>query len=38
MSRNSWKYLIDSLLFICLAGIVFIGILLGLVIPKRLIA
>jgi len=34
MSRNSWEYLIDSLLFICIVGIVFIGILMGLVIPK----
>jgi len=38
MSRNSWEYLIDSILFICMVGIIFIGILLGLVIPERLIA
>lgn len=38
MSRNSWKYLIDLLLFICMTGIVFIGISLGLVIQERLTA
>jgi len=38
MSRNSWEYLSNSLLFICLVGIVFIGISLGLVIQERLIA
>jgi len=34
MNRNSWKYLIDSLLFICFVGIIFTGILMGLFIPK----
>jgi|Deesub1362B_J571_1020462.scaffolds.fasta_scaffold00042_81 hypothetical protein len=34
MSRTDWKYLIDTLLFICLVGIALIGLFLGLVIPK----
>lgn len=34
MSRTDWKYLIDTLLFICVVGIAFIGFLMGLVIPK----
>lgn len=34
MNRNRWRYLVDSLLFISLVGIVIIGILMGLVIPK----
>ena len=34
MSRTDWKYLIDTLLFVCFLGIVLIGLLLGLVIPK----
>jgi len=34
MKKSDWQYLIDSLLFICILGIVFIGFFLGLVIPK----
>jgi hypothetical protein len=34
MKRSDWQYLIDSLLFITIIGIVFIGFLLGLVLPE----
>ena len=34
MSKTDWKYLVDTLLFICIVGIAFIGFLMGLVIPK----
>ncbi|MGC9057297.1 MAG: DUF4405 domain-containing protein [Candidatus Saccharicenans sp.] len=34
MNRNRWRYLVDSLLFISLVGMVIIGILMVLVIPK----
>ena len=34
MKKSDWQYLIDTLLFICIIGIVIIGFLLGLVIPK----
>jgi len=34
MSRTDWKYLVDTLLFICIVGIALIGFLMGLVIPK----
>ncbi len=34
MKKSDWQYLIDTMLFICIIGIVFIGFLLGLVIPK----
>ena len=34
MTRTDWKYLVDTLLFVCIVGIAFIGLLLGLVIPK----
>jgi hypothetical protein len=34
MKKSDWQYLIDSLLFINIFGIVIIGFLLGLVIPK----
>ena len=34
MTRTDWKYLVDTLLFLCIVGIAFIGLLLGLVIPK----
>lgn len=34
MKKSDWQYLIDTLLFICITGIVFIGFLLGLIIPK----
>jgi hypothetical protein len=33
MKKSDWQYLIDSLLFICITGIVFIGFLMGLFIP-----
>ncbi|MBM3285331.1 MAG: DUF4405 domain-containing protein [Candidatus Aminicenantes bacterium] len=34
MKRTDWKYLVDTLLFICMVGIAFIGLLMGLVLPK----
>ena len=34
MNKNKLKYVVDSLLFICVVGIAFIGILLGFVIPE----
>ncbi len=34
MKRIDWNYLVDTLLFIFLGGIAFIGFLMGLVIPK----
>jgi hypothetical protein len=34
MKQSDWRYLVDALLFICLVGMAFIGILLGLVIPE----
>lgn len=34
MKKTDWQYLIDTLLFLCIVGIVFIGFLMGLVIPK----
>ena len=34
MKKSDWQYLIDTFLFICIMGIVLIGFLLGLVIPK----
>jgi hypothetical protein len=34
MKLSDWRYLVDALLFICLVGMVFIGILLGLVIAE----
>ncbi|MFZ2055145.1 MAG: DUF4405 domain-containing protein [Candidatus Aminicenantales bacterium] len=34
MKQSDWRYLVDALLFICLIGMAFIGILLGLVIPE----
>ena len=33
MKKSDWQYLIDSLLFICITGIVSIGFLMGLFIP-----
>jgi hypothetical protein len=33
-TRTDWKYLIDTLLFLCTVGIVVIGVLLGFVIPE----
>jgi len=34
MKKTDWQYLIDTLLFLCIVGIAFIGFLMGLVIPK----
>lgn len=34
MKKTDWKYLVDTLLFICITGIVFIGVLLGFVIAE----
>jgi hypothetical protein len=34
MKKSDWQYLVDTLLFINILGIVFIGFLLGLILPK----
>jgi len=34
MKKTDWQYLIDTILFLCIIGIAFIGFLMGLVIPK----
>jgi predicted RecB family endonuclease len=34
MKKTDWQYLIDTLLFLCIVGIIFIGFLMGLVLPK----
>jgi len=34
LSRTDWKYLLDTLMFLCLLGIVAIGLLLAFVIPE----
>ncbi len=34
MKKTDWQYLVDTLLFLCIVGIVFIGFLMGFVIPK----
>jgi len=34
MKKSDWQYLVDTLLFVCIVGIAFIGILMGLVIPQ----
>ena len=34
MKKTDWQYLVDTLLFLCIMGIAFIGILMGLVLPK----
>jgi hypothetical protein len=34
MKKSDWQYLVDTLLFICIIGIAFIGILMGLVLPQ----
>jgi hypothetical protein len=34
MKKSDWQYLVDTLLFICIVGIAFIGFLMGLIIPK----
>jgi predicted nucleic acid-binding protein len=34
LKKTDWQYLVDTLLFLCIVGIVVIGFLMGLVIPK----
>jgi len=34
MKKTDWQYLVDTLLFLCIVSIVFIGFLMGLVLPK----
>lgn len=34
MKKTDWQYLVDTLLFLCIVGIVFIGFLMGLILPK----
>ncbi len=34
MRKTDWQYLVDTILFLCIVGIVFIGFLIGLVIPR----
>lgn len=34
MKKADWQYLVNTLLFICMVGIILIGLLLGLVIPE----
>ena len=34
MKKSDWQYLVDTLLFVCIVGIVIIGFLMGLFIPK----
>lgn len=34
MKKSDWQYTVDTLLFMCIIGIAFIGFLMGLVIPK----
>ncbi len=34
LKKSDWQYLVDTLLFICIVSMAFIGFLLGLVIPK----
>jgi len=34
MKKTDWQYLIDTLLFLCMVSIVFIGFLIGLFLPK----
>jgi hypothetical protein len=33
-TRTDWKYLVDTLMFLCIVGIVLIGLLMGFVIPE----
>jgi hypothetical protein len=33
-TRTDWKYLVDTLMFLCVVGIVAIGLLMGIVIPE----
>jgi Domain of unknown function (DUF4405) len=34
LTRTDWKYVVDTLMFLCLVGIVLIGLLMGFVIPE----
>jgi len=34
MKKSDWQYLVDTFLFLCIAGIAFIGFLMGLFLPK----
>jgi len=34
MKKADWQYLVDTLLFVCIVGIIIIGILMGLFLPK----
>jgi len=34
LSRTDWKYIVDMLMFLCMLGIVLIGLLMGFVIPE----
>ena len=34
MKKTDWQYLVDTLLFLCIVGIIFIGFLMGFVLPK----
>ena len=34
MKKTDWQYLVDTLLFLCIVGIVFIGFLMGLFLPQ----
>jgi len=34
MKKTDWQYLVDTLLFLCVVGIILIGFLMGLVLPK----
>jgi len=34
MKKTDWQYLVDTLLFLCIVGIIFIGFLMGLFLPQ----
>jgi hypothetical protein len=34
LTRTDWKYIIDTMMFVCMVGIVLIGLLMGFVIPE----
>ncbi|MGD8534686.1 MAG: DUF4405 domain-containing protein [Candidatus Aminicenantes bacterium] len=34
MKKTDWQYLVDTLLFLCIVGIIFIGFLMGFVLPQ----
>jgi len=34
LSKTDWKYIVDTLMFLCMVGIVLIGLLMGFVIPE----